>query len=192
MPRIRASSDEEATGLARKPNHDNRVTSVVPVVSPVVVGVCRGDGRYCDQRGKKENQDLFHFCSSNSALTELSRDFHSGFPFQPFKALLAAFGLFTIAHSGKDAGALRLNLSQRGMANFALEDDCWSIRRCPAQTTQNWLICRCRSLMSSLNHHVLGQLQRRIASSATGNHNARLLPLIRLKISMMTATTIKR
>ena len=172
--------------------HDDRVTSVVSVVSPVVVGVCRGDGRYCDQCGKKENQDLFHFCSSNSALTELSRDFHSGFPFQPFKALLAAFGLFTIAHSGKDAGALRPNLSQRGMANFALEDDCWSIRGHSALIVQNCQICGCRSLMSSLKHHVSGQLQRRVASSETGNHNARLLPLIRLKISMMTATTIKR
>jgi len=26
----------------------------------------------------KENQDLFHLCSSNSALTELSRDSHFG------------------------------------------------------------------------------------------------------------------
>ena len=64
------SPDEEATWLVWKYHYD-RVTSVVSVVSPVVARIRRHDRRYCKQRGKKENQDLLRFCSSNSSLNYL-------------------------------------------------------------------------------------------------------------------------
>lgn len=75
------SPDEEATWLAGKHYYD-RVTLVVPVVSPVVAGVGRRDRGYRKQSGKQKDQDLFHFCSSNFSLMEFSRDFNFGFPTQ--------------------------------------------------------------------------------------------------------------
>jgi hypothetical protein len=63
-------------------NYDDRFTSVVPVVSPVVAGVGRRDRGYRKQSGKQKNQDLFHFCSCNFSLIDLGRDLQFGFPTQ--------------------------------------------------------------------------------------------------------------
>jgi hypothetical protein len=80
------SPDEESTRpgitVALKRNYDDRVASVVPVVSPVVVGVGRRDRGYRKQSGKQQDHDLFHFCSSNFSMMDLSRDFQFGFPAQ--------------------------------------------------------------------------------------------------------------
>jgi len=80
------SPEEESTRpgitLSLKRNHDDRLTSVVSVVSPVVVGVGRRDRGYRKQSGKQQDHDLFHFCSSNFSMMDLSRDFQFGFPAQ--------------------------------------------------------------------------------------------------------------
>jgi hypothetical protein len=49
---------------------------VVSVVSPVVTGERRGGRGYHEHSGNQQNQDLLHFCSSNSSLMDLSRNFH--------------------------------------------------------------------------------------------------------------------
>ena len=72
-------------------HYDDRLTSVVSMVSPVVVGVGRRDREYRKQSGKHQNYDLFHFCSSNFLVMDLSCDLRLGFPMQRFKALPAAW-----------------------------------------------------------------------------------------------------
>ena len=93
--------DEEATWL--EPNHYNRLTTVVSVVSTVMTGE-RGRGRgYREECGKQKNHYLLHFCSINSSPMDLSRGFRLGFPTQRFKALLAATGcskLLALAGAG--------------------------------------------------------------------------------------------
>ena len=80
------SPDEESTRpgitVALKRNYDDRVASVVPVVSPLVVGVGRRDRGYRKQSGKQQDYDLFHFCSSYFSPMDLSRDLQLGFPEQ--------------------------------------------------------------------------------------------------------------
>jgi hypothetical protein len=82
------SPDEESTHpavtVSLKGHYDDRPASVVPVVSPVVVGVGRRDREYCKQSGKQQNHDLFHFCSSNFSMMDLCRDLTFEFPTQPF------------------------------------------------------------------------------------------------------------
>jgi hypothetical protein len=56
--------------VSLKRHYDDRVASVVPVVSPVVVGVGRRDRGYCEQSGQHQNHDLFHFCSCEFSLKD--------------------------------------------------------------------------------------------------------------------------
>jgi hypothetical protein len=86
---------------------------VVSVVSPVVAGERRRGRGYHEHSGKQQNQDLLHFCSSNSSLMDLSRNFHFESPSgqqhtqisildsQPHdSSIVGTPGLFTIAHFG--------------------------------------------------------------------------------------------
>jgi hypothetical protein len=66
--------------LSLQRHYDDRLTTVVPMVSPVVVGVGRGDRKYPKQSGKHQDHDLFHFCSSNFSLLDSSCDFNLEFP----------------------------------------------------------------------------------------------------------------
>ena len=85
-PWARMSPDGESTrpGITEslKRNYDDRLTPVVPVMSPVVASVGRCDRGYRKQSGKQKDHNLFHFCSSNFSLMDLSRDLQLGFPAQ--------------------------------------------------------------------------------------------------------------
>jgi hypothetical protein len=65
-----------------KRNYDYWATLVVPVMSPMVVGVGRRDSEYREQSGEQQNYDLFHFCSSNFSLMGLGWDLQLGSPTQ--------------------------------------------------------------------------------------------------------------
>jgi hypothetical protein len=89
-------SPETGSGLATtklrlEPNHYDGLTPVVSVVSTVVAGERRRGCGYRQERDKQENQDLLHFCSSNSSPMDLRRGLHSESLTQRFRALQAAW-----------------------------------------------------------------------------------------------------